>query len=553
MTEELQSPDVQLALILEQLATSNNVAKNQQLIACLYAIGLKPDSEKMLQWYKLSASNGNADSQYCYAVEALRLHHDEKDAMYWLKLSAERGNRNAQYEMAKRDQENRIKWLTLCAENGHIKAMYDLAITYFETSTTGRPTQEQFTEMFKWFTMYIDKCDVQMRFASAHSYLAVLYDIGVGTEKDSVMAFLHYQKAIIITEEFNRPYICQTFQHLQNEGIEEIYEQVGNMYFDGNGIEQDYKKAHYHYMKAITKDRGQSLYKLSIMYRNKLGVDVDTKQADDYLLKAVKAGYTDAEYDLGTNCYNTWKKTSDYDDTKDEFEQRVITYLTRATVKNHVDACITLGLFYWYKEMYQESFNLFSKAQCLTENDQRPNVIYYLARMYHRGLHVDKDYEYAIKLYQVFLTKFTKEQRDDMQMALHDPGFIYEDWLLKQFNYSLEEAKKDTDKAIRCCKILAENNNIIAMFILGLLYWKDNEKEGFKWYSKALLADKDDDLRNIRAESKSFENEIMMKRLSRGDEVDGLKEELQDSKKQLDDLRKEMSKLTTMIGVLKKE
>jgi TPR repeat protein len=70
------------------------------------------------------------------------------------------------------------------------------------------------------------------------------------------------------------------------------------MYFNGRGVEQNFKKAFDYYQKAAELDNPTAQYNLGCLYRDGKGVAVDKKQAMKWLGKAAEQGDEDAKADL---------------------------------------------------------------------------------------------------------------------------------------------------------------------------------------------------------------------------------------------------------------
>ncbi len=75
---------------------------------------------------------------------------------------------------------------------------------------------------------------------------------------------------------------------------------IGNMYYHGQGVRQDYNKALECYTKSASQGNADSLYSLGYMYKNGLGVQKDLNKAIEMLLKAADQGNTIAQNSIGT-------------------------------------------------------------------------------------------------------------------------------------------------------------------------------------------------------------------------------------------------------------
>lgn len=560
---------------LSILLTEEDKSSIMISIGDIYEHGIKPDSKKTLDWYKMSAENGNARGQYLLSMKLSEkqekeawskksvFNEDKKedwhDPMRWLKSSAENGYAEAQYKISQETEniQDKIMWLLFAARQGHVRAMYELGITYYEQVVEEDDQEEQFKNAHKWLSSYLDKCLINDVFARAHHIIGYLYYSGKGTVKDNARAFYHYDKVLDLINIFNCKYEPKPSMIIADDTkyMPDVYEILGDMYFYGLGTTQDYAKAHKQYVRAEKKRHsGKVQYQLYRMHKEGLGVEANSKISDDYLKESADNNYTESLYLMGEKTYKLSKEQKD-PAVKKKMTEDAVSYLNPATNDNHVEACVLLGIIYWpdMGKRYQDCFNLFTKAKHLTEHNERADVNYYLALMSHIGIGTKKDYEEAIKLYGIFLLKFNGEE---MKISYSAHTFEGKE-TLRKFIYDLKEIELDKSKAHRCCKILAEHKNIRAKFLLGWMAWngfgtEKNEADAYKWYCAALLEDKTNELEDIRQELKSFENEIMVRRLTQGN-TESKPQEVDALKKQIEMLTAQVMLLTSSITQIKKK
>jgi hypothetical protein len=74
---------------------------------------------------------------------------------------------------------------------------------------------------------------------------------------------------------------------------------LGDLYYDGRGVAQDYGKAREWYQKAADAGNAVAMNKLGDLYYDGRGVAQDYGKAREWYQKAVDAGNTDAMYNLG--------------------------------------------------------------------------------------------------------------------------------------------------------------------------------------------------------------------------------------------------------------
>lgn len=87
---------------------------------------------------------------------------------------------------------------------------------------------------------------------------------------------------------------------------------LGLMYDNGQGVEQDDAMAVYWYRKAAEGGHDGAQNNLGLMYASGQGVARDDKEAVAWWLKAAEQGYAKAQYNLGVMYLNGWGTTRDY-------------------------------------------------------------------------------------------------------------------------------------------------------------------------------------------------------------------------------------------------
>lgn len=78
---------------------------------------------------------------------------------------------------------------------------------------------------------------------------------------------------------------------------------LGDMYYHGVGIGQNYSKARQYFIKAAEQSHSRAQYNLGVMYENGYGVEQDYEQAIDWWCKASEQGHWGAAYNIGMLYY----------------------------------------------------------------------------------------------------------------------------------------------------------------------------------------------------------------------------------------------------------
>lgn len=541
----------------------------QRFIGDVYSNGIMPNLKKKEEWYRSAADSGDAQAQYILWNEVC----EEEEGLKYLKMSAENGYVEAQYKMS--TFSDPIKWLTLAAEQGHVEATYRLAVTYYQLFESGEfKSDEDARNAFKLFTKYIDLTVPESRYAFAHDAMASLYRRWNVANESKVLYHLEMAVELFVKHKckYNRNVLSKEEQpkEYNNMCFVGIYTWLGDMYFSGIGTVQDYKKAYENYL-AVEKSysyqyNNKTMYQLYLMNRDGLGTEKNPDKAHEYLVASADTAYPDAKYQLAMTLlakidkeYHTplrFYKDKQQEETIEDLINTIIRLLATPT---HVNSCVQLGVVYlMFKKDYANCHFYWTKAKELTILNQRADVNYYLAIMYQEGLGVEKDYEYSIELYRTFLELYKGE---DLKIGWHEDHGLKV--VLQHFDYDIETVKENPEKAFRCCTILVQHNNITAQFILSWLLWnglgtEKKETEALQWYYKALLADKTDELKGIRQELKSYENEVVVKKMmqieeSKAKQSNTFKSEIESSKQQIEDLMNQLKMLTSTVSSIKKK
>ena len=97
--------------------------------------------------------------------------------------------------------------------------------------------------------------------------------------------------------------------------------QLGNMYYRGVGVDQDFHEAVLWYEKAGNRGDASSQFRLGMMYANGIGVEQNVSEAVDLLKKAALQGHSGARLYLGTIYEIGLGVPKDYDEAMRWFNQ----------------------------------------------------------------------------------------------------------------------------------------------------------------------------------------------------------------------------------------
>ncbi|MDP3333952.1 MAG: tetratricopeptide repeat protein [Methylococcaceae bacterium] len=307
--------------------------------------GLEQDDEQALYWFSKAAEQGLPNAQYSLAEMYLNgcsggLEPDDEQAVIWFRKAAEQGHANAQFSLGEmydtgdfleEDEEQATIWYRKAGEQGHVDAQYSLGEMYF----WGKGLEQDFKQAAIWhrkaaeqgereaqyklgymfyhyeeLEQYFEQAAYWLRKAaeqgdhSAQYLLAKMYDEGHGVAQDDDQAITWYRKA---AESSNTLYLVRgaaeqgsvnaqyTLHEFAEEGNEYAQCALAFMYYNGNGLEQDYEQAAIWYHKAAENGSEDAQLILGQMYYIGESVEQDDEQAIFWYRKASEQGNTDAE------------------------------------------------------------------------------------------------------------------------------------------------------------------------------------------------------------------------------------------------------------------
>ena len=92
-------------------------------------------------------------------------------------------------------------------------------------------------------------------------------------------------------------------KRLANDGDSMAQNNLGSMYYNGEGVPQDYKEAVKWYRMSAEQGNARGQYNLGVMYYNGDGVPQDYKEAAKWYRKSAEQGDADAQSNLGYMYY----------------------------------------------------------------------------------------------------------------------------------------------------------------------------------------------------------------------------------------------------------
>ena len=163
--------------------------------------------EESYRWALAAAKQGNVGAQVSVAwrlESGTGIAVDPAAALRWYRVAAKQGSTIAQNSVGAfyrqgtgvpADQKEAARWFRIAAESGDIPAAYNLGLTYLEDDAD----KTNMTEAIRWLevaanTPMTDPTSLKTA-ASANNELGNIYEQGRGVEQDVLKALNHYQAA----------------------------------------------------------------------------------------------------------------------------------------------------------------------------------------------------------------------------------------------------------------------------------------------------------------------------------------------------------------------
>ncbi|MBE3663864.1 hypothetical protein BOO35_01665 [Vibrio navarrensis] len=298
----------------------------------LYTSTNRPSDED-IGWLKKAADSGLVNAQFDYGMHALE-QEQFKEAQAYLIQASENKSDKASKELANNKD---LFPLWLKAEGSDADSIRKLGELYWD--------KKEYKQSLKWYERCVDSytyCSFYMGFAFAYGYgvsqdykkaiywysksakdgnkdsarnLAWLYENGQGTNIDKEKAFYWMSKAASSgwtgpTAELGRYYLYgigtekdtdKAFELLSKVAKDNKYAayNLAGMYFNGNGVKQDYQKSFDWYSIASKSDNAASDYYIAEHYYKGLGRDKNLTQAYKWYFQSAEKGDVDAQFRLG--------------------------------------------------------------------------------------------------------------------------------------------------------------------------------------------------------------------------------------------------------------
>ena len=258
----------------------------------------------------------------------------------------------------------------------------------------------------------------------------------------------------------------RSYEKAAKEGDANAQNNLGDCYYFGRGVQQDYAKAVYWYEKSAEQGKAYAQNSLGVCYYFGRGVQQDYAQAVFWYEKSAEQGDADAQFMLGV-CYDLGQGVQqDY--------AKAVYWYEKSAEQGDANAQNNLGDCYYFgqgvKQDYAKAVYWYEKS-AEQGNDAAQ---YSLGRCYYFGQGVQQDYAKAVFWY----AKSAEQGNADAQYSL---GLCYD---------LGDGVQQDYAKAVYWYEKSAEQGNTYAQNNLGDCYYlgqgvKQNYAKALSWYAKS--------------------------------------------------------------------
>ncbi|KAK8842215.1 hypothetical protein M9Y10_026446 [Tritrichomonas musculus] len=326
-----------------------------------------------------------------------------------------------------------------------------------------------FYESHKFQEVY-DKCiqnDQEDRF-SIEEIISILYDefiifliqnLYINSEDESQMFQFSFE-VINIMKYQSDTFTLNFFNFLLNSHNEsEALVNLGNLYYDGLGVERNYSKAKEYYELSAKQNNSSALFNLGSLYANGHGVEQNYSKAKEYYELSAKQNNSYALVNLGNLYYNGHGVEQNYSQAKEYYEL--------SAKQNNSDALVNLGNLYENGLGVERNYSKAREYYELSAKQNNSSALFSLGNLYANGHGVEQNYSKAKEYYEL-------SAKQNNSYALFNLGSLYKNGLGVEQNYS---------KAREHYELSAKQNDSDALFSLGNLYANNHGIE--QNYSKA--------------------------------------------------------------------
>ena len=280
--EDSDSAKLDLCKEIRIEAEKGNMRAVKLLADMLYSGIVYPKNQaEAIEWYKISANNHNALSQFVLGVayrDGIGVQKDSNEAIKWFTMASNHGNMRARVELAniyrrgigvEVNISKCVEWLTLAANTGDSNSMLQLGTMYRD----GQGVDVNLDLSNKWFKRYamqgLINCEI--------SFAELLKQGNSGLKQ--MQSF-------------------KWFLDAANRGSIKGMNNVAVCYRDGSSVIADSSKAADYYLKSAELLDPIANFELGMLFYKGNGVKQDVEKAAYYLSRAAFMGNFNAMLQL---------------------------------------------------------------------------------------------------------------------------------------------------------------------------------------------------------------------------------------------------------------
>ena len=212
-------------------------------------------------------------------------------------------------------------------------------------------------------------------------------DLGNPCAVDSLGNRYYYGNGVV--QDYKKAF--EWYQKAAEQGHVAAQCNIGICYYFGQGVVQDYTKAAEWFQKAAEQGNALAQHNIGSLYKNGQGVTQDYEKAMEWYLKAAKQGHADAQCDIG-DCYYFGRGV-------DKSYEKAFKWYLKAAKQGHADAQCDIGNCYYFGrgvvQDYARAMEWYMKAA--EQNYARAQNS--IGACYHNGKGVVQDYARAMEWY----------------------------------------------------------------------------------------------------------------------------------------------------------
>ena len=336
----------------EKAAEQNHAEALKYLGICAEnGYGLQQDESRAVKWYTQSAAQGNADAQYLLGLlysDGRGVEQDYEEALKWFEKAAEQNQREAEYELGlfyekghavKQDFRQAFSWYIRSAGHGSAPAQDRLGDFYHANSDVQEEgVEKDNVQAAKWYKLAAEQENVH-----AQGCLASCYYYGQGFEQYLIEALHWFSKAgqkdpgyqSLVEKLYDMGWVSRS---LSPEEKAVLQYDIGLMYFEGNGMAQDYTKAFQWFTQAAEQNHQEAQDYVGLCFAYGYGTKQDDRQAVEWYKRSAEQGNAKAQYHLAL-MYHSGRGV-------DQSYPAAFEWFKKAAEQDHQEAQNYVGLYY---------------------------------------------------------------------------------------------------------------------------------------------------------------------------------------------------------------